>query len=209
MEDNYYIQKNGEQTGPFTLHELIQMELLVDTMILSPEYDGWQKAADLPELFEYFEARGIYFPTDDNLAGFWWRLMAYITDTIIMSYPLSFVAPPGLAEIFNRALNSTATSADFFVILKYNLISFIMIAVYHSAFESSAFQGSLGKKLFKILVVDADGRKLSFIRALGRNMGKIVSTFAIYIGYLSVLWDTHKQAWHDRWAKTYVIIRNQ
>ncbi|TSD63491.1 RDD family protein [Inquilinus sp. KBS0705] len=209
MENEYYIQKNGEHTGPFSLHELIQMDLRVDTLILSPEYDGWQKAADLPELFEYFEANGVYFPTDDNLASFWWRFMAYIVDSLLLSYPLSFIRPPGVKEAYDRMLTSTTTTADMLLLLKFNLISFVILAIYHAVCEASALQGSLGKKLFKLIVVNADGQRLSIGRAFLRNIGKFISGSVLLIGYLAVLWDSHKQAWHDQWAKTYIIIRNR
>ncbi|GGH13490.1 RDD family protein [Mucilaginibacter phyllosphaerae] len=207
MTDGYYISQGEEENGPYTLEEMLNMPLNVDTMILSPQQDDWQRASDLPEFFEYFEARGIYFPTEDNLAGFGWRLIAYVVDSIILSYPISFFRPATFTEVYARATNGTATVDDLVIMLKFNMISFLIMAVYHTICEFSPMQGSLGKKFFKISVVDADGMKLSFGRALLRNLGKFVSGTALGIGYLAILWDSQKQAWHDKWARTYVIIK--
>jgi hypothetical protein len=71
MTDSYFVFKNNQEEGPFTLEEVMETGLDVDTMVLSPLADDWQRASDLPEFFEYFEAKGLYFPTEDNLATFW------------------------------------------------------------------------------------------------------------------------------------------
>ena len=76
MTDNYYILQDGEKTGPFTYGELMDMGLDVNTRIVSETGSDWQNAADIPDFFEYFEARGHAFPTEDNLATFWVRLLA-------------------------------------------------------------------------------------------------------------------------------------
>jgi uncharacterized RDD family membrane protein YckC len=209
MTDNYYILTNGQQTGPFTLHELIQMELRVDTMVMSPQYDGWIKAADLPELFEYFEANGIYFPTDDNLAGFWWRLLARVVDNILIFIVVYMLIPDIIFKIYTNQLANETSTDSMMLRAKFSLIFFGIATLYNTLAEISPMQGSLGKKLCKLIVVDADGRRLGFLQALGRNLGKFVSELVLWVGYLVVLWDTHKQAWHDQWAKTYVIIRNK
>ncbi|RYU86840.1 RDD family protein [Mucilaginibacter terrigena] len=208
-ENNYYIFNKDKEEGPYTLEEVLDMYLDVDTMVLSPLANDWQRASDLPEFFEYFEARGIYFPTEDNLAGFGWRLLAYIADTFIMSYPVSFFKPATFTTVYNRAIEGHATVDDLILMLKYNFTSFLIIAAYHALCEFSPLQGSIGKKMFRLVVVDSEGRKLSFIRALLRNLGKFISATVFMVGYLAVLWDDHKQAWHDKWARTYVLIRNR
>jgi uncharacterized RDD family membrane protein YckC len=209
MADGYYISKNEEEQGPFTQEEVMQMHLDTDTMVLSPLADDWEQASDLPEFFHYFEARGYYFPTEDNLAGFGWRLLAYIADSLIMSYPISFFRPETFAAVYNRAVTNAATVDDLIVLLKFNLVSFLLVVVYHAICEFSPLQGSLGKKMFRLVVVDAEGRRLSFVRALLRNLGKFISGLVLLIGYLVVLWDDRKQAWHDKWANAFVLIRNR
>ncbi|MDB5129024.1 DUF4339 domain-containing protein, partial [Mucilaginibacter sp.] len=92
MTDSYFVFKNNQEEGPFTLEEVMETGLDVDTMVLSPLADDWQRASDLPEFFEYFETKGIYFPTEDNLATFWWRLLAYLIDSVLISLLISIFA---------------------------------------------------------------------------------------------------------------------
>ena len=66
-------------------------------------------------------------------------------------------------------------------------------------------KGTLGKKLCRLVVVDADGVGLNFFRALTRAFGKIISQQILYLGFFSVLFSEHKQALHDYMAKSYVV----
>jgi uncharacterized RDD family membrane protein YckC len=209
MADGYYISKNEEEQGPFTQEEVMQMHLDTDTMVLSPLAEDWERASDLPEFFHYFEARGFYFPTEDNLASFWVRLLAYFIDYIITSIAFSFYVPPAIFAIYKRLLNDTYTINDVYIYSQFLFITFIIVALYNTVCEASQMQGSLGKRVCGIVVVDADGRRLSFIKALFRNLGKFVSGMVFGVGYLAIFWDDHRQAWHDKFAKTYVLTKNR
>jgi uncharacterized RDD family membrane protein YckC len=207
MTDSYFIFKNNQEEGPFTLEEVMETGLDVDTIVLSPLADDWQRASDLPEFFEYFEAKGIYFPTEDNLATFWWRLLAYLIDSVLISLLISIFASGYLLATI-AAMEPDTTEAKI-VRLKFNLVIFVISAIYNSVCEATPMRGSIGKKLCKLVVVDADGRGLSLGRALVRNFTKFLSSIVLGIGYLNILWSEHRQAWHDQIAKTYVITRNQ
>ncbi len=69
-------------------------------------------------------------------------------------------------------------------------------------------QGSIGKRICGLIVVDYHGRRISFAKALGRNFGKILSSMICFVGYLNALWDDKSQAWHDQLAKAYVMKKN-
>jgi len=209
MTDGYYISINDEEKGPFTLEELLEMAPGLDTMVLSPQAEDWERAADLPEFFHYFEAQGIYFPTEDNLASFWIRLLAYFIDYILTSIVFSFFVPPSILAIYKRLLNNTYTMGDVNTYSLFLLLTFIIVVFYNTVCEASKMQGSIGKRVCGIVVVDADGRRLSFMKAFFRNLGKFVSGTVLGIGYLAILWDDHRQAWHDKFAKTYVLTRNR
>jgi uncharacterized RDD family membrane protein YckC len=209
MTEGYYISQGEEEHGPFTLEEVLKMPLSVDTMVLSPQAEDWQRASDLPEFFDYFEAQGVYFPTEDNLASFWVRLLAYVIDAILISVSLSFFASEFVLQLYKEMETNINSNESLIARLKFNLIIFVISAMYHSIFEATPMRGSIGKKLCKLAVVDADGRRLSVLKALIRNFGKLLSSIVFGVGYLAILWDDHKQAWHDKMAKTYVIVRNQ
>ncbi|HTK03702.1 MAG TPA: RDD family protein [Alphaproteobacteria bacterium] len=62
-----------------------------------------------------------------------------------------------------------------------------------------------GKKALGIKVTRTDGSSLGFWRVVLREtIGKWLSSI-LYIGYLWVIWDKNKQAWHDKIADTKVV----
>jgi uncharacterized RDD family membrane protein YckC len=210
MDNAYYVLEDGDQRGPYTFDELTQLELDIHTRVLSPLADSWQDACDLPELFPYFEALGVHFPTEDNLASFWWRLLAFIIDFIL----LSFVVDAAISMLIYRGIIPNITdftsvqsfsklSASDFLILEATVYG-IFIS-YNTICEASALNGSVGKKICKIVVVDQDGVGLTFPNALFRSFGKAVSMFLYGIPALSILWSEHRQALHDYLARTYVV----
>ncbi|TFF37995.1 RDD family protein [Mucilaginibacter psychrotolerans] len=208
MNDTYYIQDNGQQTGPYTLKELLALDLDVDTMVLTPGNEEWQEASYIPELFEYFEDRGIYFPTEGNLANFWIRLLAYFLDLFIISIVLSLVAQDYVLELSKSFNIENPNQEQAIERLKFSMALYVLLALYNTLCESTPMRGSIGKKLCRLAVVDADGRRLGVGRALLRNFFKILSSLPLNIGFLPILWTERRQAWHDMIAKTYVIRRD-
>lgn len=210
MTDGYFILEDGEQNGPYTFDELTDLEIDIHTRILSPGTDVWQDACDLPELYPYFEAQGIYLPTGDNLASFGWRLLAFIIDTIVLSFLMNFILEVLVLNGFSIKLQSYS---DVFKMSKSDLqyitwITLLTLIVYNSICEASPMRGSIGKRILKIVVVDIDGVRLGFFNALLRSMGKALSIYFLYLGFLSILFTEHRQAVHDLLAKTYVVKRD-
>jgi uncharacterized RDD family membrane protein YckC len=207
MTGDYYILEDGEQKGPFTFDELMDKGLEIHTRILSPQAEGWADACDLPELYGYFESLGIYFPTGDNLASFWWRLLAFIIDTII----LYFVSQVIFMILASKGITFNMSSYDAFLkmpmnkLLELQFISSLTLVIYNSVCEASPMKGSVGKKMCRMVVVDVDGVGLSYPNALVRSMGKALSIAIFYLGFASIFFSEHRQALHDYIAKTYVV----
>ncbi|MEO7211240.1 RDD family protein [Mucilaginibacter sp.] len=207
MINSYYILENGEKTGPYTQYELMDMGLDIHTMVLSPLDEDWQQACDLPEFNEYFEQQGYLFPTATNLASFWWRLLAYLLDYIIIIVIVAvfFIVLSIILSLTGGSpiLTDDESSTKAEPIL--NLVGILAMISYHSICEATSLRGGLGKKICKLSVVDANGMRISFSKALSRNLGKILSSMVLGIGFLSIFWDDHRQGWHDHLAKTYII----
>ena len=67
---------------------------------------------------------------------------------------------------------------------------------------------SWGRMIAGLKVVDADGDPIGFWRSLGRNLfAMYVSAPLFYLGFLWVIWDSQKQAWHDKVFRTFVLRR--
>lgn len=66
---------------------------------------------------------------------------------------------------------------------------------------------TLGKKALKIRVCKVeDGQVPGYVKAFLRELvGKMVSSLVFGLGYLWPLWDSRKQAWHDKIAGTVVV----
>jgi len=215
MSDGYYILEDDEKKGPFTFDELTKLEVEVHSQILTPVSDNWQDACDLSELYPYFEARGVYLPTGDNLASFGWRFLAFVIDNFVLSILINFVMQLlALIGIYYKAptfdeLFKLSPAALLPVALINSLIYSITLIIYNTICEASPMRGSVGKRIFKIVVVDIDGIRISVLNALLRSTGKALSIFFLYLGFLSILFTEHRQALHDLLAKTYVVKRDQ
>lgn len=80
---------------------------------------------------------------------------------------------------------------------------------YYTAMESSSRQATIGKLAMRIKVGDANGDRISFLNAVGRYFGKILSAVILLIGYLMAAWDPKCQALHDKLANTYVFYADE
>lgn len=65
---------------------------------------------------------------------------------------------------------------------------------------------TLGMGLMGVVVVTTSGAVVRFPRALLRTVGYLLSSFVLFIGYLWVLIDPRRQAWHDKVARTLVVF---
>jgi uncharacterized RDD family membrane protein YckC len=203
MINSYYILEDGQQKGPYTYHEVTEFELGGGELILSPLANDWQQASELQEFHRYFASRGIFFPTVSNLANFWWRLLAYGIDYMILIVSF-FVAAFGVG-IFGALMHwrvdfNSETSATLF-----QIFAIILFILYNATFEATEIQGSIGKKICRLMVVDVAGERIRFSKALGRNVSKLISWLLCGFGFLQIFWSDYRQGWHDQIAGAYVI----
>ena len=136
-------------------------------------------------------------------AGFWWRLLAYIIDSLIMS---AVFVPLGI--VLELAMVASGTDENSpampLVNLSLNGLSILGGWLYYSLLESSSWQGTVGKKVCGLRVTDLDGHRISFARATGRYFGMILSGMICLIGFVMVAFTEKKQGLHDILAGTLV-----
>jgi len=150
-----------------------------------------------------------------NYAGFWLRFVAYIIDYILIWVVQSFVAIPILGAMgMNFASNmenmseGEAMGAIASIIAAASataMITFVLIIVYYTLMEASKFQGTVGKIILGLKVTDINGNKLDVVKALIRNISKIISSLILLIGYIMAGFTEKKQALHDMIAGTLVV----
>ena len=63
-----------------------------------------------------------------------------------------------------------------------------------------------GKRILGIRVADADtGGPIGYRRALVRRLGYYLGGLVLYLGWLWMLFDSRRQAWHDKLAGSVVV----
>jgi uncharacterized RDD family membrane protein YckC len=150
-------------------------------------------------------------------AGFWRRLGAFVIDWLIMSavqWVLQLVLTGvGVINIdeFMKDFEANPDTVDWGPLLAMfwilGAVMFVVQILYFAIMESSKYQATLGKMVLGIVVTDTDGKRISFGRAIGRNLGKIVSQIILFIGYLMVAFTEKKQGLHDIMAKCLVVVK--
>ncbi|MBA4058441.1 MAG: RDD family protein [Marivirga sp.] len=153
-----------------------------------------------------------------NYAGFWLRFVAVIIDGIILGavqfvaiMPILGIMGIGIAdnmENFDSSDQAEALSmmSSMFALAGITQVVFLIIqTLYYSLMESSNYQASVGKMVLGLKVIDINGNKLDFTKALVRNLSKIISSFILLIGYLMAAFTEKKQALHDMIANTLVV----
>jgi len=152
-------------------------------------------------------------------AGFWKRaaawfidgLVIYMASTLVQQILTPLLISPQTAQKIQQMQDKTAPfDPGVFLSLLPLIIGLIVIVtvlpwIYFAWMESSSKQATLGKMALGIKVVDRQGNRLSFKRALGRTLAKIISKFILNIGYYMAGATRKKQALHDKMAGTYVV----
>lgn len=121
----------------------------------------------------------------ERLAGFWRRFWASMIDGFLLLIVYS---------VLYEALQAAGAALG------------VLAAIgYYVYFEGRSGQ-TLGKRGLGLRVVDVDGGgPIGFGRALVRALGRYVSATFLFVGYLTMISDSKKQCWHDKFAKSIVI----
>jgi uncharacterized RDD family membrane protein YckC/Tfp pilus assembly major pilin PilA len=155
--------------------------------------------------------RNFYTVLPEHVAGvyggFWMRLAAMLIDVVIIWVLLFAIL---MVVAFMQPLGGAGASGQLGQKL-YPMAMGIMLVLpwlYFALFESSAKQATPGKLALGLRVTDENGNRIGFLRALGRNLGRYVSSLIFYIGYMMAGWTSRKQALHDLMASTLVVRKN-
>lgn len=143
-------------------------------------------------------------------AGFQKRFLAYLIDIIPIVIGAMLIAnflfginlfskDSEIVVIGNQVFTESSISR---IIVRY--VSFLIWIFYSIIMDSSRFQGTYGKQLMKIKVVDEWGEKIGPGKSIVRNFSKIVSYLPIGLGFVWVIFNQKKKGWHDMIAGTNV-----
>lgn len=135
--------------------------------------------------------------------GFWWRFLALFIDIIILSVvnAVLFGVDGGIPTAGHPQDRQPAIAA------LEGVGCFLVSWLYFALSTASPWCATPGKKLLGMVVVDRNGRRISFARATARHFASFLSTLLFGLGYLMVAWSVSKRSLHDRIAGTQVMRR--
>jgi uncharacterized RDD family membrane protein YckC len=152
-------------------------------------------------------------PAEVQYAGFWKRFAASLIDGLIMGALQTVVQViltiVGVINVSDRQAGPGAEEFERYIsaVLILSGVMFVVQIFYFAIMESSSRQATLGKMVLGIVVTDAEGKRIPFGRAIGRNLGKIISTIILLIGYFMIAFTRKKQGAHDIMADCLVVVK--
>lgn len=133
--------------------------------------------------------------TNIEYAGFWNRFGAFVIDFIVLVVLLGLIKVLLLLTFSEGVAELVVDSFGVWVVPW----------VYFAGLHSSSWQATIGKRYFRLKVVDYSEEGISFGRATGRFFARSLSALIAGIGYMMVGWTKRKQGLHDFIAKTLVV----
>jgi uncharacterized RDD family membrane protein YckC len=161
-----------------------------------------------------------------HFAGFWWRLLAYLFDAVLIAlFNSTFINPllawagvrfPQVSILqmsemqrenpFLSPLEIMGVSLrDFFIL---QIVSMIIYWLYFAFMESSKKQATVGKLLLGMVVTDTEGAPVSFAKASARAFSKYLSAVILLFGFIMAGFTEKRQALHDMIAGCLVLKKD-
>ncbi len=148
--------------------------------------------------------QGVDQPGTLRYGGFWIRTLALIVDGIIFTVAWGIVAAVGFPAVWSY-LQSNPDPTEFMAYAQAVNIGSWALAVILTVFFWGKWGATPGKMICGLKIVRPSGRKITYLRALGRYFAQILSGLLLYIGFLMAAFDAEKRSLHDRICDTRVI----
>jgi len=125
----------------------------------------------------YAAAPPVAYAPPSIYGGFWIRLLAHLIDHFILgaiAAPLFIIiALPTILRVAHEAERNQEPSPEMIMailssVFLYAAIAFVGQWLYEALLTSSSWQGTIGKRVLRLKVVDEAGNRIGFGRATGR-----------------------------------------
>lgn len=231
-----FVAKSGTETGPFTE---AQIKPMLDSGMLDLKDSVWHKELTewipvyqflgvrppMPNAAEASKTTHVAEPVSvkpklrsGDPAPFGRRLCAHLIDlmacstlTLLFGVIVIIVIGGTLGKtgLFDSSSAPIMTIGVFIMVAGYVAVLVVPSWLYHSLWESSARQASIGKLACGLVVTDIEGNRLTFSRASKRSMGKASSQVLGAFGliFLTCLWSSRRQCLHDIRAQCVVVVK--
>jgi uncharacterized RDD family membrane protein YckC len=182
-----------------------------------PNYGGYQQPNYQPQPMPGYPPAMNYGPT--NYAGIGARFLAMLMDGVIIGIPIGIISAVlsammaarvvtrAAGKTYNPGMAATDVGTVFAGFGFIMIISILLSWAYFAMMESSAWQGTIGKKIMGIQVTDVNGGRISLGRATIRLAVKAFLSGWFLIGYIMAFFTQRKQGLHDMIAGTLVLTK--
>jgi uncharacterized RDD family membrane protein YckC len=139
-----------------------------------------------------------------HYAGFVSRLLAFSIDLVVITVAL--VATGWLISTANRlvsGINIGHTYPQLRAILAGT--GALLFTAGYFILSWAAIGQTPGKILLGVRIVGRNGQRISFLQAIIRYLGYLLSVLALFVGFGWILVDNRRQGWHDKLARTFVV----
>lgn len=142
-----------------------------------------------------------------DYAGFGIRFAAKFLDGIfiqIISMVVIFATFAIMGSTYDPLSEDPTAGASGFALVIVIMASY-GFPIFYSVFMHGKYQQTWGKMICRIKVVEEDGEKISYLKALGRYFSEMLSLLILCIGYLMCIWSDEKKCLHDIICSTRVV----
>jgi uncharacterized RDD family membrane protein YckC len=215
LQIGYYVFHEGETFGPFPeveIRRLIASDLLnTKTLINVAGTPDWVELAEIAVFNQRLSGRDaktlLPLPDLATAASFWVRLLALTFDIIAFIVLLASVAVSQSIFIWSYVAQDDFEARSISDLLAVPILIVVVLSyvILYVAACSSRWQASLGKRIFGIHVIRANGRKVSALLALARLCLYWFSSAFFYGGFLMAVFTKDRRALHDLACGTRVV----
>jgi uncharacterized RDD family membrane protein YckC len=135
-------------------------------------------------------------------AGFVTRLFAFVIDMVVLAAIVSLGG--WIALLVDNMIEKVGFDPRVDLSSIYIFLIPFIIALYFVMFWSLTGR-TIGKWSMGLKVIGVNGRPPTVGRSLVRVIGYALSAIVFWLGYLWVIIDDERQAWHDHMARTWVV----
>ena len=142
-----------------------------------------------------------YGELEGRVAGFISRLVAFSIDAVLL---IMLVAAGSWIAVQIERIFETFLTRDLSLGRAYVFAVPLIIGVYYVGLWALT-GATVGKWLLGLRIVGPDGTPPTVGRSLIRFIGYGLSAIVFFLGYIWVLFDDERRAWHDELAGTWVV----
>jgi uncharacterized RDD family membrane protein YckC len=206
-EKTYYLNLDGLKKGPFdrdSVHVMINAgKVMPETLVSTEETGEWLPISACSELLpnEAQDSSGDPpFVALRGYAGFSRRFIAFFLDSLILLALLTLILALvgySLQQLLANGVIPPEKQLSQIEKMAFGVLLAVFLAWwYFAGMEAGTSQATLGKKVVRIKVIGLHGGRISFGRATGRLLCRMISSI-FFIGYLMALSTRRRQSLHD------------